>query len=68
MGMDIIPGYWCIHGGAGDSASSVKSRLQNNKSYITGGFMWLYDDMRNLSGSNDTASYAEAINSVNPDK
>ncbi len=62
----IIPGYWCLHNGgsAGDSANQVKNKLEQNKRYITGGFMWLYDDMKHLKTPNTTADYVKAIESV----
>lgn len=62
MGMKVIPGYWCLHGGAGDTASSVGTKIKNSGNAITGGFMWLYDDMQKLTGKNTTADYAAAIN------
>ena len=69
FGMPVIPGYWCLHNGtAGDAASSVKTKLKSAGESATGAFMWLYDDMRLLTGSNDTASYAKAINSCNPER
>lgn len=65
MGMNVIPGLWCLHNGSqGDSASSVKSKLTNWKSSSEGGFIWLYDDLMKLSSPNSTADYANAINSV----
>lgn len=60
----IIPGYWCLHGGAGDTAATVTSKLNGVKKYCEGGFMWLYDDMMNLPAPNSVADYAEAINKV----
>lgn len=69
MGMEVIPGYWCIHNGtAGDSAAKVKEKLKNAGKAATGAFMWLYDDMKQLTGANATEKYAEAINSCNPEK
>ena len=65
-GVKIIPGYWCLHNNnsAGDTAEQVKQKLEANKRNITGGFMWLYDDMKNLPSPNKTADYVEAIESV----
>lgn len=65
MGMDVIPGYWCLHGGSGDSAADVSSKLKESDS-ITGGFMWLYDDMQKLSSPDSPADYAAAINNAKP--
>lgn len=65
MGMDVIPGLWCIHNSySGTSASSVKSKMTSWKSSSVGGFIWLYDDLMKLSSPNSTADYANAINSV----
>lgn len=64
LGMNVIPGLWCLHGGAGDSADTVYSKLSSWKSSSDGGFMWLYDDMQKLASPNSTADYANAINSA----
>ncbi|WDV48138.1 hypothetical protein PV797_10670 [Clostridiaceae bacterium M8S5] len=65
MGMDVIPGLWCIHGSSGDSAAQVKAKLQGwNNGSIQGGFMWLYDNIKTLSSPNTTADYAAAINTA----
>lgn len=60
LGMKVIPGLWCRD----SSASDVQNRLSNwyTSSGITGGFMWLYDDM--LKNNLSTASYANAINTA----
>lgn len=65
-GVKIIPGYWCLHynNSAGDTAAQVQQKLEDVKRYSTGGFMWLYDDMKGLSSPNTTADYVEAIESV----
>lgn len=70
FGMPVIPGYWCLNNEnpPGDTAENVKNKLTSNLSSITGGFMWLYDHMQILTGANTTKDYAEAINSVNPEK
>ncbi|WMJ22789.1 discoidin domain-containing protein [Paludicola sp. MB14-C6] len=65
MGMDVIPGLWCLNSSSGgDTASSVQSQLTNWSSSSVGGFMWLYDDMMQLSSPNATADYAAAINNA----
>ncbi|WP_105614684.1 GEVED domain-containing protein [Vallitalea okinawensis] len=63
MGMNVIPGLWCLHSGSGDSASTVQTKMESweNSYDIDGGFMWLYDDMMQLSSPNATADYANAI-------
>ena len=65
-GVKIIPGYWCLHynKSAGDTAEQVKEKLEGCKRNITGGFMWLYDDMKGLTAPNSTKDYVEAIESV----
>ncbi|MBQ8381923.1 MAG: lysyl endopeptidase [Clostridia bacterium] len=65
-GVKIIPGYWCLHynNSAGDTAAQVQQKLENVKRCSTGGFMWLYDDMKYLASPNKTADYVEAIESV----
>lgn len=65
LGMSVIPGLWCTNTGKptyGKTPAQVQSQLTSwNSSYgIAGGFIWLYDDIRNNGLS--TASYAAAIN------
>ena len=69
LGMKVDPGLWCRHGSgcaSGDTPSSVQTRMSGWKSSagITGGFMWLYDDMQACSGQGTTAQYAAAINNA----
>ena len=64
-GLKVHPGLWCLHGGgcsSGDSAASVEAKMTNWKSSagITGGFMWLFDDMLSCT-ANTPAQYATAI-------
>ncbi len=66
FGTKVIPGYWCIHGGSGDSAKSVGNKLKASKNDITGGFIWYFDDLQKLGSPNSTADYAKAINSLAP--
>ncbi len=67
MKMDIIPGYWDMHNSFnGKTAADVTEALKQNKRYVTGGFMWLYDDIRNLASPNTTADYAQAIMDAQP--
>ena len=58
-GIKINPGLWDSE----KTTSQVTSQLTTwkNQCGITGGFMWLYDDFANSSG---TAQYAAAINTV----
>lgn len=65
MGMKVIPGLWCLNSSSGGtSAAQVKNQLTQWKNSISGGFMWLYDDMQKLSSPNTPADYANAINSA----
>jgi PKD repeat protein len=69
MGMTVDPGLWSRHGtgcGSGDSPATVQSRMSTWKSNagITGGFMWLYDDIQKCSSQGTTAQYASAINTA----
>ena len=68
FGTKVIPGYWCLHGGEGDTAKTVEQKLKNCGDDITGGFIWFYDDSKKLGKPNTTKDYADAINSVNPEK
>ena len=70
-GTKVIPGMWCRHDGgtAGSSASDVLAQMTGwrTSAGITGGFMWLYDDMLSFSSGDTPAAYAMAINTaVNP--
>lgn len=69
MGMTVDPGLWSKHGSgctAGDSPSSVQSKMQNWKNTvgIVGGFIWLYDDIQACASQGTAAQYAAAINNV----
>lgn len=64
LGMNVIPGLWCLNNSSGgDTASEVQNQMESweNAYDIDGGFMWLYDDMQQLSSPNATADYANAI-------
>ena len=67
-GLKVQPGLWCKHGSgcaSGDSAATVETRMTNWKSSvgITGGFLWLFDDMLACTASTP-AQYAAAITGV----
>lgn len=70
LGMTVEPGLWSRHGTgctAGDDPASVRAKMSAWKASakITGGFMWLYDDIQKCSTSGRTsADYAGAINSA----
>lgn len=67
LGMTVDPGLWSKHGSgcnAGDSPATVRSRMSawHASAGITGGFMWLYDDMKLCASKGSPADYAAAIN------
>lgn len=63
----VRPGLWCRHGGDcrdGDAPDQLAARFGGWKPLgIRGGFIWLYDDLRNCAsrGGGDAAAYAQAI-------
>lgn len=68
-GLKVIPGLWSRHGGGcaeGDSPATVATKMLNwkNTAGVTGGFMWLYDDMLACASAGTAAQYANAINSA----
>ncbi|MFE8597775.1 PKD domain-containing protein [Archangium violaceum] len=69
MGMNVDPGLWSRHGtgcSSGDSPATVQSKMSNWKATagISGGFMWLYDDIQKCWSQGTTAQYAAAINTA----
>jgi hypothetical protein len=69
LGITVDPGLWSRHGtgcSAGDTPSRVKAQMGawHQSAGITGGFMWLYDDMKKCSAQGTAAAYAAAINSA----
>lgn len=65
FGMKIIPGYWNAQNATyGKSAAEVGEELKKNKRYVTGGFMWLYDEMTGKPAPNSVKNYASAINNA----
>jgi hypothetical protein len=66
LGMTVDPGLWSKHGSgcsAGDSPATVQSKMRSwrTSAGITGGFMWLYDDMKKCSAQGTARDYATAI-------
>ncbi|RAS66894.1 hypothetical protein C8D87_103233 [Lentzea atacamensis] len=66
LGLTVDPGLWSKHGSgcaAGDSPATVESKMRSwrGSAGITGGFMWLYDDMKKCSAQGTAAAYARAI-------
>lgn len=73
LGMAVQPGLWSRHGDSctqGDDPASVKAQMSawRQTAGITGGFMWLYDDIQKCTAPGlTTADYAAAINdATNP--
>ena len=64
FGMDVIPGLYNTEA-TGNRASSMGDYLKSNSRYVTGGFMWLWDEMEGTASPNSVADYGEAINSQN---
>jgi PKD repeat protein len=69
MGMTVMPGLWTKHGSgcsAGDSPTQVNTRMAGWKTSagISGGFLWLYDDIQACWAQGTTAQYAAAINNA----
>ncbi|MGD6630625.1 PKD domain-containing protein, partial [Xanthomonas citri pv. citri] len=67
--MTVAPGLWSRNGSgcaSGDSPSTVQTRMSNWKTSagISGGFMWLYDDIQQCSAQGTSAQYAAAINTA----
>jgi len=64
--LKVIPGLWSVNGAGcnrGDTPSQVETRMRGWKNDISGGFMWLYDDIEKCTApGRRTADYANAIN------
>ena len=67
-GLPVYPGLWCLNGDctSGSSSSDVLAQMSSWRTAdgITGGFMWLYDDMLDCSNGGSPADYARAINTA----
>jgi hypothetical protein len=66
-GLKVQPGMWCKNGGGcaqGNTAAEVETQMTawRSSAGITGGFMWLYDDMLSCTAGGTAADYATAIN------
>ena len=66
---NIYPGLWSANGdncARGDVPAVIKTKMTNwhATDSITGGFMWLYDDIQKCASKGTTADYANAINSA----
>lgn len=63
--LKVSLGLWCRHGNncaSGDSPSVVQQKIENYKDHISGGFIWLYDDIQKCAAYGKTSSYGNAIN------
>ncbi|MEI6078938.1 MAG: Ig-like domain-containing protein, partial [Verrucomicrobiota bacterium] len=68
-GLKVQPGMWCMNGSScssGSTAGQVQAQMVSwvGSAGITGGFMWLYDDMLSCNNGGSPADYAMAINSA----
>jgi len=68
-GLKVQPGLWCKNGGgctAGNTAGEVQAQMTSWRTAtgMTGGFMWLYDDMLSCTAGGTAADYARAINTA----
>ena len=63
FGMDVIPGLWA--GKYNSFPSDLSSYLKQNSRSVTGGFLWLWDEMENVGSPNSVSDYADAINGQN---
>lgn len=71
FGTDVIPGYWCNNTESPSdsmSAATVKFNLSRNLEHVTGGFMWLFDQMKTLQAPNAVKDYGTAITEAGKDK
>jgi hypothetical protein len=59
----VDPGLWCKHGDGctqGMDPKQIKSQFTKwKKDKITGGFIWLYDDIQKCG--NDPGAYADSV-------
>ncbi|MFC2123616.1 lysyl endopeptidase [Bacteroidota bacterium] len=72
-GLTVIPGLWSKHGedcSKGYSPEEVRDKLAEWKKSagISGGFMWLFNDILKCSGKTGVAEYAKVINEVSGKK
>lgn len=64
FGMDVIPGLFNTES-TGNTAQKVGDYIAENSRNVTGGFMWLWDDMENTGSPNSVADYGGAISAQN---
>jgi hypothetical protein len=66
LGVTVMPGLWSRNGtncASGDSPRQVQKQMAAwaGSAHITGGFMWLYDDIRACDRYGNAHAYAHAI-------
>jgi hypothetical protein len=64
-GIKVSMGLWSKNGDScaqGRTPNNVEDEFATWKDNISGGFIWLYDDVRKCNGSQGAAQYASAIN------
>ncbi|HEV2371611.1 MAG TPA: hypothetical protein VGS19_05510 [Streptosporangiaceae bacterium] len=66
LGITVMPGLWSRNGTgctSGDSPKEVQKQMAAwvSSAHITGGFMWLYDDIRQCARDGNAYDYAHAI-------
>ncbi|RUT73472.1 lysyl endopeptidase [Ancylomarina longa] len=62
--LKVSKGLWCRNGSNcnnGNSPSDIETNLTKEANNISGGFIWLYDDIQKCAAYGNTASYAKAI-------
>ena len=63
--VNVSMGLWCKNGNNcsnGDSPAEIEAKIDSEKNIISGGFIWLYDDIKSCSEHGKTQAYATAIN------
>jgi hypothetical protein len=63
--LQVSMGLWSRHGyncESGDTPSEILSKITNEKENISGGFIWLYDDIKTCSEYGKTQAYTKAVN------
>jgi len=63
--LKVSMGLWSDHGNScneGRSPNEVENDFRGWQGNVSGGFIWLYDDVQKCQGSQGAAQYASAIN------
>ena len=70
LGLTVDPGLWSYHGtncNQGDSPTSVQTKMaawKRTSPAMSGGFIWLYDDIQKCAYRGNAAAYASAVNNA----